>query len=163
MEMLDLEDDICRSHDLSFHLVENLIWNMKFHHHAMVLKYITAPFDYDILYLNIPLPLFKGALQAEVWLWDLAHAIQKNMYLYLYFWAGWQKFCGGTGGPCRKVWTRTDILSPNIRYFVAKIVNTCLTKIFMAIFAPDKRLPRSATLVSNFTQSFIVLKLLSRV
>ena len=33
----------------------------------------------------------------------------------------------------------------------------------MAIFAPDKRLPSSATLVSNFTQSFIVLKLLSRV
>ena len=25
MEMLDLEDDICRSHALSFHLVENLI------------------------------------------------------------------------------------------------------------------------------------------
>ena len=33
---------------------------------------------------------------------------------------GWQKLCGGTGGPCQKVWTRTKILSPNIRYFVAK-------------------------------------------
>ena len=32
---------------------------------------------------------------------------------------GWQKLCGGTGGPRRKVWTRTKILSPNIRYFVA--------------------------------------------
>ena len=31
--------------------------------------------------------------------------------------------------------------------FVAKIVNTRLTKIFMAIFAPDERLPSSATLV----------------
>ena len=30
--------------------------------------------------------------------------------------------------------------------FVAKIVNTRLTKIFMAIFAPDERLPSSATL-----------------
>ena len=30
--------------------------------------------------------------------------------------------------------------------FVAKIVKTCLTKIFMAIFAPDERLPSSATL-----------------
>ena len=30
--------------------------------------------------------------------------------------SGWQKLCGG---PCRKVWTRTKILSPNIRYFVA--------------------------------------------
>ena len=30
--------------------------------------------------------------------------------------------------------------------FVAKIVNTRLTKIIMAIFAPDKRLPSSATL-----------------
>ena len=31
--------------------------------------------------------------------------------------------------------------------FVAKIVNTRLTKIFIAIFAPDKRLPSSATLM----------------
>ena len=31
--------------------------------------------------------------------------------------------------------------------FVAKIVNMHFTKIFMAIFAPDERLPRSATLV----------------
>ena len=31
--------------------------------------------------------------------------------------------------------------------FVAKIVNTGLTKIFMAIFAPDERLPSSATLI----------------
>ena len=31
--------------------------------------------------------------------------------------------------------------------FVAKIVNTRLTKIFIAIFAPDERLPRSATLI----------------
>ena len=30
--------------------------------------------------------------------------------------------------------------------FVAKIVNTRLTKIFMTIFAPDERLPSSATL-----------------
>ena len=30
--------------------------------------------------------------------------------------------------------------------FDAKIVNTRLTKIFMAIFAPDERLPSSATL-----------------
>ena len=32
---------------------------------------------------------------------------------------GWQKLRGSTGGPRRKVWTRTKILSPNIRYFVA--------------------------------------------
>ena len=31
--------------------------------------------------------------------------------------------------------------------FVVVIVNTHLTKIFMAIFAPDERLPTSATLV----------------
>ena len=30
--------------------------------------------------------------------------------------------------------------------FDAKIVNTSLTKIFMGIFAPDERLPSSATL-----------------
>ena len=33
--------------------------------------------------------------------------------------------------------------------FVAKIVNTRLTKIFMAISAPDERLPRSATLMHS--------------
>ena len=33
--------------------------------------------------------------------------------------SGWQKLRGGTGGPLRKVWTQTKILSPNIRYFVA--------------------------------------------
>ena len=45
---------------------------------------------------------------------------------------GWQKFCDlnliddrvaevarGHGGPRRKVWTRTKILGPNIRHFVA--------------------------------------------
>ena len=35
--------------------------------------------------------------------------------------------------------------------FVAKIVNTHLTKIFMAIFAPDERLPSSATLILSDT------------
>ena len=33
--------------------------------------------------------------------------------------------------------------------FVAKIVNTRLAKIFMAIFALDERLPSSATLVGG--------------
>ena len=42
----------------------------------------------------------------------------------LRFWAlwsisGWQKLREGTRGLPRKVWTRTNILSPNIRYFVA--------------------------------------------
>ena len=32
---------------------------------------------------------------------------------------GWQKLHGSTGGTRRKVWTRTKILNPNIRYFVA--------------------------------------------
>ena len=34
------------------------------------------------------------------------------------FGSGWQKLRCGTGGPCRKVWTRKKILSPNLRYFV---------------------------------------------
>ena len=44
--------------------------------------------------------------------------------------------------------------------FDAKIVNTRLTKIFIAIFAPDERLPSSATLVKNkaFTTNFQVAK-----
>ena len=32
--------------------------------------------------------------------------------------AGWQKLCEGTKGLCRKVWTWTKILSPNICHFV---------------------------------------------
>ena len=35
------------------------------------------------------------------------------------FGAGWHKLCEGTMGLCRKLWTWTKILSPNIRYFVA--------------------------------------------
>ena len=33
--------------------------------------------------------------------------------------------------------------------FVAKIVNTRLVKTFMAVFAPDERLPSSATLAGS--------------
>ena len=36
-----------------------------------------------------------------------------------YLVSGWQKLCGGTGGPRRKVWTWTKILSPNICYSAA--------------------------------------------
>ena len=32
---------------------------------------------------------------------------------------GWQELRERTSGARRKVWTRTKILSPNIRYFVA--------------------------------------------
>ena len=53
---------------------------------------------------------------------DIASAA-KNMYLIFqrnkYNRPGWQKLRGSTGGTRRKVWTRTKILSPNIRYFVA--------------------------------------------
>ena len=40
--------------------------------------------------------------------------------------------------------------------FVAKIVNTRLTKNFMAIFAPDERLPSSATLHGAMVENGIV-------
>ena len=39
--------------------------------------------------------------------------------------------------------------------FDANIVNTRLTKIFIAIFAPDERLPSSATLLSSTTITII--------
>ena len=41
--------------------------------------------------------------------------LQSSYYLC----AGWQKLRGSTGCTRRKVWTRTKILSLNIRYFVA--------------------------------------------
>ena len=62
----------------------------------------------------------------------------------------------GAKGLWQKVCARPKIFSPNIRYFVtifrfddaffAKIANTRLTKIFVAIFALVERLPTSATL-----------------
>ena len=42
----------------------------------------------------------------------------KARVLFLFI-TGWQKLHGSTGGTRQKVWTRTKILSPNIRYFVA--------------------------------------------
>ena len=42
--------------------------------------------------------------------------IERQLFLC---WTGWQKLRGSMGGTRRKVWTRTKILSPNIRYFVA--------------------------------------------
>ena len=39
----------------------------------------------------------------------------------------WQKLWGGIWGPRRKVWTQTEILSPNIRF--------CRKLIFVAIYA----------------------------
>ena len=68
---------------------------------------------------------------ADMWsyavlLWELATRQESNFDLEVLLFgaqdddldAGWRKLCGGTGGPRRKVWTWTKILSPNIRYFV---------------------------------------------
>ena len=49
--------------------------------------------------------------------WIKLYVTQWKIQTYLE--PGWQKLRGSTGGPRRKVWTRTKILSPNIRYFVA--------------------------------------------
>ena len=40
-------------------------------------------------------------------------------FMTLYPIPEWQKLGRSTGGTRRKVWTRSKILSPNIRYFVA--------------------------------------------
>ena len=50
--------------------------------------------------------------QASIWHWEKDED---------QFWEvpGWQKLHGSTSGTCRKVWTRTKLISPNIRYFVA--------------------------------------------
>ena len=45
--------------------------------------------------------------------------VQFRLWKKYNVYAGWQKLRGSTGGTRRKVWTRTKILSPNIRYFVA--------------------------------------------
>ena len=55
-----------------------------------------------------------------------------------------QKLSGGIGSPCRKVWTQTKILSPNISYFV---VNCYLLRFthFLEIFGQKKCLFGSET------------------
>ena len=50
----------------------------------------------------------------------------------------------GHGGPRRKVWTRTKILSPNIRYFVAKLDLSRFTH-FLEIFVQKQCLFGSKT------------------
>ena len=52
--------------------------------------------------------------------------------------------CGGTGGPRRKVWTQTKILSPHIRYFVANQDLSRFTH-FLEIFGQKKCLFWSKT------------------
>ena len=51
--------------------------------------------------------------------WPIDEMAKKNFGQFLTTQAGWQELCGGKGGPCQKVWTRMEILSLNIRYFVA--------------------------------------------
>ena len=48
-----------------------------------------------------------------------SQSLHLDSWIFGHLWPGWQKLRGSTGGPRRKVWTRTKILSPNIRYFVA--------------------------------------------
>ena len=49
----------------------------------------------------------------------IAQTLKRVTGIYRWINPGWQKLRGSTGGTRRKVWTRTKILSPNIRYFVA--------------------------------------------
>ena len=46
---------------------------------------------------------------------------------------GWQKLCEGTKGLCRKVLTRTKILSPNTRYFVAILRFVAINAFYKAL------------------------------
>ena len=59
----------------------------------------------------------------RVWERNLGMDKSQNMCKPLswkeYIEAGWQKLRERASGARRKVWTRTKILSPNIRYFVA--------------------------------------------
>ena len=56
---------------------------------------------------SMPWPVSNLSLAASTVLWS---------WSLLFAW--WQTLCEGTKGLRRKVWTRTKILSPNIRYFV---------------------------------------------
>ena len=48
---------------------------------------------------------------------------------------GWQKLCEGTKGLRQKVWTRTKIWSPNIRYFVAILRFVAIDALFGRLWA----------------------------
>ena len=51
--------------------------------------------------------------------------------------ASWQKLCEGTKGLRWKVWSRTKILSSNIRYFVAILKFVAIYAFYKASFCPD--------------------------
>ena len=48
---------------------------------------------------------------------------------------GWQRLCGGTKGLRRKIKTRTEIFSPNIRYFVAILRLVAIHAVFGRLWA----------------------------
>ena len=51
---------------------------------------------------------------------------------------GWQKLCEGTKGLCQKVWIRTKVLSPNIRYFVVILRFVAIYTLFWSIWAKER-------------------------
>ena len=82
---------------------------------------LSANSNATVLLANWTLPAGWEAMQMDVnSIPHICHrhhrhvCVKKNYPL-----SGWQKLRGSTGGTRRKVWTRTKILSPNIRYFVA--------------------------------------------
>ena len=50
---------------------------------------------------------------------EVVHVSKKAMLCGFIKAQGGRSCAGAQGGPRRKVWTRTKILSPNIRYFIA--------------------------------------------
>ena len=63
------------------------------------------------------LSVWPGCSSIQNWIFNIQHSSTSPILLYQE--AGWQKLCEGTKGLRRKVWTRTKMLSPNKRYFVA--------------------------------------------
>ena len=60
-------------------------------------------------------PNFKINIKNNLFVCEDFHFSEK---VWILSQPGWQKLCGGTGGPRRKVRTHTKILSQNLRYFV---------------------------------------------
>ena len=74
-------------------------------------------FSQNPLFTETMYCLLFSQLSISTFLYILHYKI--NFCLPFFHYSGWQKLRGSTGGTRRKVWTRTKILSPNIRYFGA--------------------------------------------
>ena len=93
----------------------HLSWKMIVDFSFSTVIFAMANFDKRKFFFRHPVCKFGSRPQKWPKIAKKNGSLNSDLLNFLYKYAGWQKLCGGTGGPRRKVWTRTKILSPNKR------------------------------------------------